>query len=158
MACLAGALPAAVHARPRVTGARAEVRKADAARCGAVAGRDLEGFLLLLADDVAFFPDDRPVSRGREAVRVLLAPFFDPKGPSLRCEPLTAEVARSGDMAYTTGTYDERGTEAERSPTRGHGKYVTLWRRRAGGPWRIAVDIGNAEPLPERDFGPPPRP
>jgi ketosteroid isomerase-like protein len=66
-------------------------------------------------------------------------------------------VAASGELAYTTGTYLVKGTDAERSPTRGHGKYVTVWRRR-GGRWQVAVDIGNGSPPVERDFGPPPPP
>jgi uncharacterized protein (TIGR02246 family) len=140
----------------RVTDARSRVREVDAARCAAMQARDLDRFSSLLSDDVAFFPDQMPVARGKAAVRELLAPFFDPKGPAMRCEPKTVDVARAGDLAYVTGTYDVTGTEAERSPTRGHGKYVTLWRRLRGGAWKLA--IGNAEPPRERDFGPPPPP
>lgn len=137
--------------------ARAAVRRADLDRCAAMAARDLGRFLSLLSDDVAFFPDQMPVARGKEAVRELLAPFFDPKGPSMRCEPGTAEVSRSMDLAYVTGTYDEKGTAAARGPTRGHGKYVTIWRK-SGRAWKLVVHIGNAEPPAERDFGPPPEP
>ena len=151
---LAGAVGAA---KTHATGARAAVREADVRRCAAVAARDIDRFLSLLADDVAVFPDQQPIVKGKPAVRTLFAPFFDAKGPALSCEPLTAEVAASGDMAYTTGTYLVKGTDAERSATRGHGKYVTVWRKR-GGRWRVAVDIGNSTPPPERDFGPPPTP
>jgi uncharacterized protein (TIGR02246 family) len=151
---LAAAEPPA-GARP--ASAADAVRRADAQRCAALAARDLDGFLALLADDALFFPDRMPVAKGKEAVRTLLAPFFDPKGPSLRCEAATADVSRSSDLAYVTGTYDEKGTDAERGPTRGHGKYVAIWRRR-GGAWRLVLHIGNAEPPAERDFGPPPQP
>jgi ketosteroid isomerase-like protein len=138
------------------TAARTAVRRADTERCAAMAARDLDRFLTLLADDVAVFPDQQRPVQGKAAVRELWAPFFDGKGPSLRCEPSTAEVARSGELAYTTGTYLTTGTEAERSPTRGHGKYVTIWRKRGG--WKVILDIGNASPPVERDFGPPPPP
>jgi uncharacterized protein (TIGR02246 family) len=149
---------AAGGAVPKSVGPRAAVRQADVDRCAAAAARDVDRFLSLLADDVAFFPDQMPVARGKAAVQELLAPFFDPKGPAMRCEPATVQIAGSGDLAYTTGTYDVTGTAAERSPTRGHGKYVTIWKRRPGGAWKLAVDIGNGEPPAERDFGPPPLP
>jgi len=142
----------------RAAGPRAAVRQADIDRCAAVAARDMDRFLALLADDAAFFPDQMPLARGKAAIHELLAPFFDPKGPTLKCEPMTADVSRSGDLAYTTGTYDVGGTPAERSPTRGHGKYVTIWKRRPGGAWKLAVDVGNGAPPPEPDFGPPPLP
>lgn len=153
---LASGAGGAAVPNPRAAGARAILRLADVDRCAAVAARDVDRFLALLADDVAFFPDQMPVARGKAAIRELLAPFFDPKGPTMRCEPATAHVG-SGDIAYTTGTYDVTGTAALRSPTGGHGKYVAIWKRR-GGAWKLAVDIGNSAPRPERDFGPPPLP
>jgi uncharacterized protein (TIGR02246 family) len=142
----------------RVTDAQSRVREADAARCAAMRTRDLDRFSSLLSDDVAFFADQMPVARGPAAVRELLAAFFDPRGPAMRCEPRTVEVSRSGDLAYVTGTSDVTGTEAERSPTAGHGKYVTIWRRDRAGKWKLILAIGNAEPRPQQDFGPPPTP
>jgi uncharacterized protein (TIGR02246 family) len=139
------------------TQAQAAVLKAETQRCAAIAARDAEAFYAMLSDDAAFFPDDMHVARGKPAVRELLAAFFDPKGPTVSCEPNTAEVSRASDLAYVTGTYDEKGTAAERSPTRGHGKYVTIWRRR-GRAWRLVLEIGNAEPPKQPDFGPPPQP
>jgi uncharacterized protein (TIGR02246 family) len=136
---------------------QARVREVDAKRCAAMQARDLERFSSLLSDDVAFFPDQMPVARGKEKVRELLVAFFDPKGPAMTCEPKTVDVSRSADLAYVTGTYDEKGTPAERSLTRGHGKYVTIWRKH-GRAWKLVLLIGNAEPPAERDFGPPPRP
>jgi ketosteroid isomerase-like protein len=137
--------------------ARAAVRRADAERCAALGARDQDRFVFLLADDTVVFPDQAPPVEGKAAVRTFWAPFFDAKGPTLSCEPVTVEVAASGDLAYTLGKYSMKGVPAERSPTRGHGKYVTIWRKRNGG-WKVAVDIGNGSPPPERDFGPPPPP
>jgi len=151
------ALTAAQPKKSTAAGVQTAVRQADAQRCAAAAARDFERFLALLADDVEVYPSEHPIVKGVPAAREFFAPFFDPKGPKLSCEPLTVEVAASGDLAYTTGTYLTKGTEAERGPTRGHGKYVTVWRKR-GGRWRVAVDIGNASPPKERDFGPPPPP
>jgi len=151
------ALSAAQPKKSTAAVAKAAVRQADAQRCAAASARDFERFLSLLADDVEVYASDHPIVKGVPAAREFFAPFFDAKGPGLGCEPLTAEVAASGDLAYTTGTYLTKGTEAERGPARGHGKYVTVWRKR-GGRWRVVVDIGNASPPKERDFGPPPTP
>jgi ketosteroid isomerase-like protein len=137
--------------------AAATVLQVDANRCAALAARDGGRFFSLLSEDAAFFPEGMPVAKGKTAVRTLLAPFFDPKGPTMSCQPATVEVSRSADLAYVTGTYDEQGTAAARSPTRGHGKYVTIWSK-SGRAWKLVVHIGNAEPPPERDFGPPPQP
>ena len=139
------------------TPTQAAVLGAEKGRCAALAARDADAFFSLLSDDAAFFPDAMPVAKGKAAVRTLLAAFFTPKGPAMTCEPASAEVSRAADLAWVTGTYDEKGTAAERSPTRGHGKYVAIWRKR-GRAWRLVLHIGNAEPVAERDFGPPPQP
>ena len=151
------ALSAAQPKKSTAAGGGAAVRHADTQRCAAAAARDFDRFLALLADDVSVFASEHPVVQGRAAAREHFAPFFDPKGPSLTCAPKTVEVAASGDLAYTTGTYLRKGTADERKPTRGHGKYVTVWRKREGR-WRVVVDIGNSSPPEERDFGPPPPP
>jgi len=152
--CLVAAAAAAgPRTKTGLAGERAAVRQADVDRARAVAARDVERFLSFLAEDVAFFPDQAPVAKGKAAVRELWAPFFDPKGPALSWEPVTVEVAASGDLAYTTGTFEVEAADAHR-----YGKYVTIWRKRPGGRWKVAVDIGNSVPPPERDFGPPPPP
>ena len=154
LALLLSAGGAASDAKARAAGARATVRQADIDRCAAVAARDLDRFLSFLADDVTFFPDGVPAATGKAKVAEIWAPFFDEKGPALKREPVTAEVAASGDLAYTTGTYVmTRGSGARR-----YGKYVTVWKKRPRGAWQVAVDIDNTEPPPERDFGPPPLP
>lgn len=148
---------AAASASAQGTPARATVLDADRKRCAAIAARDVDRFLGLLSEDVAFFPDGMPVARGKPAVRALLTPFFDPKGPAMRCEPQAVEMSKAADLAYVNGTFDVTGTEAERSPTGGHGKYVTIWRKR-GRAWKLVLAIGNAEPPRQPDFGPPPPP
>jgi ketosteroid isomerase-like protein len=154
---LAAAASGASGAKAGVATARAAVRQADVDMARAVAARDLDRFLSFLADDVSFFPDGAPIAKGKPAVRVLWAPFFEAQGPALSWTPATVEVAASGDLAYTTGTFEMKGTDAQGKATHEYGKYVTIWRKRPDG-WKVAVDIGNSEPPPERDFGPPPLP
>ena len=137
--------------------AQAAVLAADKERCAAVAARDAPRFFSLLSEEAAFFADGMPVAKGKEAVGALLRPFFDAKGPAMRCEPQAVEASKSADLAYVTGTFDVTGTEADRSPTRGHGKYVTIWRKRERA-WKLVLAIGNSEPPAQPDFGPPPPP
>ena len=63
--------------------------------------------------------------------------------------PQYAEVANSGDMGYTWGTYslaykDENGEEQK-----SYGKYLNVWKKQTDGKWKVAVDIGNDSPDPE---------
>jgi ketosteroid isomerase-like protein len=56
----------------------------------------------------------------------------------LTWEPQGGDVAQSGDLGYTYGTYlmKEGATEVR-------GTYVTVWRKRPDGRWKYALDSGN---------------
>jgi ketosteroid isomerase-like protein len=58
---------------------------------------------------------------------------------SLRLEPAFADVASSGDLGYSYGSF-AAGT--------GNGYYLHLWTRDAAGAWRIAVAIHQAAESP----------
>lgn len=55
--------------------------------------------------------------------------------------PEYADVANSGDLGFTTGPFEMRPGGASDTVAR-YGHYVTLWRRRAGGAWEVALDFG----------------
>jgi len=59
----------------------------------------------------------------------------------LSWHPTYADVARSGELGYTTGPWEFR-PQASDEKASGHGHFVTLWRRQPDGSWLFAVDIG----------------
>jgi ketosteroid isomerase-like protein len=64
-------------------------------------------------------------------------------------EPIFAASARAGDMGYTTGPWELKNNNQPDA----FGNYVTLWRKRSGQDWKIALDVGVSNPQPS---GPPP--
>ena len=74
-----------------------------------------------------------------------------PSASQLSWEPAFADLAKSGDLGYTTGPWELRRTPQD-SPT-AFGHYVTLWRKQADGSWKIALDLGishQQSPKPKR--------
>jgi len=71
-------------------------------------------------------------------------------GGTLRWTPEVAGLSEDGLLGFTSGPYQEQGEDA--SPT-GTGRYVTLWRREAGGEFRFVLDVGvsgpGIEPFPD---------
>ncbi len=65
---------------------------------------------------------------------------------SLQWDPQYAEVARSGDLGWSWGTYVSRGTRPGNTPVVTTGKYLSIWHRQPDGSWKIAIDIGNEAP------------
>ncbi len=96
-------------------------------------------FVEYAADDALLFRAGVGPIRGRAAIG---ASFADAAGATLQWATEAAEVAASGDLAYTWGwyTFSAEG----RSST---GNYVSVWRR-VDGRWRYVVDLGVPAPRP----------
>lgn len=111
------------------------------------AEKGMDGFLSFIAEDAAFFPAGGSISMGHEAARAIWAEILTTPGVSLRWKPVRAELGRSGELGYTYGTYVFRKSEPGKEDVTSYGKYVTIWRKEAGG-WKVAADIGTPSPAP----------
>jgi ketosteroid isomerase-like protein len=68
----------------------------------------------------------------------------------LQFEATKADVAKSGDIAYTQGTYSMTMSDPKtKQPVTDKGKYVTVYKKQADGSWKAVSDILNSDlPLP----------
>lgn len=56
------------------------------------------------------------------------------------------EVAKSGEIGYTRGTYTMTMSARDtKKVLREKGKYVTIYSRQADGSWKMMEDISNAD-------------
>lgn len=113
------------------------------------AEKGLEGFLSFIAEDAAFFPAGGQISLGPEAARAIWSELLTTPGVSIRWTPLKAELARSGELGYTYGTFVSHRSQPGQEAITRHGKYVTIWRKNPDGAWKVVVDIGTPSPAPE---------
>jgi ketosteroid isomerase-like protein len=111
--------------------------------------RGTEGWVSFFADSGAQLPDRGPALVGHAAIRAHMRAAFSDPAVQLRWAPTRGDVAASGDLGYTYGSWrlvarDSAGAER----VAGRGKYITVWQRDAAGRWKVAVDGGNQEPPP----------
>ncbi|PYX88395.1 MAG: nuclear transport factor 2 family protein, partial [Acidobacteria bacterium] len=57
-----------------------------------------------------------------------------------------AEMAASGDLGYTYGTFEFRAKDKDGHPIVRYGKYATVWKKQKDGTWKVAMDMGNSAP------------
>ena len=101
-----------------------------------------ESFLAFFADDgIVFRP--HPV-RYKETV-ANTPPPTNPLAVTLNWEPLFADVARSGDLGYTTGPYTLTDNSPEKRQPQ-HGFFFSVWKKQADGNWRVVLDAGIRTP------------
>ena len=122
----------------------AAIRAADAQWLAAARAHDLERTLSFWSDDVILMQPGAPPVVGKAALRNYVAGAF--AIPNFSISWITDRVwaARSGELAYATGTDEIRMTSPEGKSVVEHNKAVAIWRRQADGSWKCAVDIWNA--------------
>jgi ketosteroid isomerase-like protein len=148
MLCLSFALvlsSCAHTANDDSTNAVNAIRAADTALSKAVADKDLEGIMLWYAEDAVLLPTAEPIVIGRSAIReewqhILSIPDFQNTSSLTRID-----VSSGGDMAYSMGTYSATMRGEDGNPVTEPGKWLAVWRRQAGGSWRIVADTYNTD-------------
>ena len=112
---------------------------ADVARLGH------DAFLNYIADDGVEVVDGGGFDT-KEAMRKR-APW--PEGTTLTWTPIEAEMAASGDLGYTYGTYVYTAKNKEGKVVVNYGKYTSIWKKQKDGQWKVVVDMGNSSPDPK---------
>ncbi len=92
----------------------------------------------LYADDACILMPGRPIIRGKSQILAFWQAALE--GPVQAVTLNTTEVNVSGDMAYALGNNSVMLKPAGEYPRQEKGKYVAVYRRRAGSGWEIVVD------------------
>jgi len=126
------------------------VRKADADWSTAMGTKNVDEFMKYFADDGVLMMPNMPAMNGAATIRSSIEPMMP--SMSVSWTATNAEVAASGDLAYTTGTYQASMTMPDGTMHPDNGKYATVWKKQADGSWKVVVDIFNSDipmPMPE---------
>jgi len=113
------------------------------------AARDLDKLVAHYADNAVLMPPGFPSVTGPVEIRKMLKGMVDDPAMSLKFQAARVEVASSGDMGYTQGTYQMTMTDAaSKQVIHDHGSYVTAYRKQPGGSWKAVADIATSEAPP----------
>lgn len=103
-------------------------------------------FLAAMTDDAVVFDPGRATNAKKLWTE-------RPERPGLLSwEPVYADVARSGDLGYTTGPWEFRPKGPADQPV-GWGEFFTVWRKQPDGSWKWELDVGVSHP--RRESAPP---
>ena len=120
------------------------IRAANAQWSRAAGAKDLEGTLSFYADDAVLLWPNSPPAVGKQAVRAAWSEEFKDPAYSLSWRIDQVVISRSGDLAYSRGSYDFTYALAGHA-VREHGKYLVVWKKQSNGAWRVVVDVSNAD-------------
>jgi ketosteroid isomerase-like protein len=110
---------------------------------------NIDQWLGYFASDAAVYTTGAPVITGTDSIRAMFARFQAMPGFSVHWTPTKADVAASGELAMTAGTYEFIVNDPQGKPTTEHGKYLTVWKKGPDGAWKVTDDMFNSdEPMP----------
>ena len=115
------------------------VRDADAQWSKAAAAKDLDKTISFYADDAVVLPPNQAAVTTKEGIRNLWKDLIE-SVTSINWTATRVEMAKSGDMACLSGTYELTMNDG----TKDHGKYCEVWEKK-GGTWKCGTDIWNSD-------------
>ena len=125
------------------------LRELDAQWSKAAASKDVDKTISYYGDEVTVLPANAPVATTREAIRKIWKDMLTSPGFAGGWQATRVEIARAGDMAYVSGTYELTMNDANGKPATDRGKFVEVWRKQTDGGWKCVMDIWNSDlPLP----------
>ena len=110
------------------------------------AAKDADKLTSHYADDATLMMPDEPIVMGKDNIRTALKEMVTDKNLALSFATSTAQVAKSGDVGYTQGTYSMTMTSPRtKKPVTEKGKYLTVYKKQSDGTWKAIEDINNAD-------------
>jgi uncharacterized protein (TIGR02246 family) len=97
-------------------------------------------------DAVVMLPDSAPTT-GLEAIRTLAQKNMDDPGFTFAFSSDKVDVATSGDLAVSRGSFTETSTDPDtKKPAAVTGSFVTVYKPEADGTWKAVWDIATPGP------------
>ena len=116
------------------------LRDLDAQWSAAAAAKDVDKTVSFYSDDAIVLPPNGPAATTKEAIRNVWKDMIA-SATSVNWKATRVEVAKSGDMAYLSGTYEVTMNDG----TKDRGKYLEVWEKQADGKWKCGADMWNSD-------------
>jgi uncharacterized protein (TIGR02246 family) len=121
------------------------LRNLDAQWSAAAGAKDLEKTVSFYSDDAIVMPPNASVATSKEAIRKVWQDLLASPGLVISWKATKVEVAKSGDLACLSGTYELTMNDPSAKPINDRGKYVEVWEKQADGRWKCGTDIWNSD-------------
>jgi uncharacterized protein (TIGR02246 family) len=118
------------------------IKDTEAAWMKEAASKDVDKWLSYYTDDAALLMPNAPAITGKDNMRAALKPVMTDPNFALSFSATKVDTAKSGDLAYSQGTYSMTVTDpAAKAPVTDHGKYLTIFKKQADGSWKAVEDM-----------------
>jgi ketosteroid isomerase-like protein len=117
----------------------------DDAWSSAAAARDVDAVASFYAEDAIAYPPAEPLASGRPAARKVWAAYLADPTCAISWKTTHAGVSGSGELGFTSGTYEDSFQGADGQPVLSRGKYLCVWKKDSRGVWKAIHDMWNTD-------------
>ena len=121
------------------------LRTLDSEWSKAAGSKDVDKTVSYYADDAIVLPPNSPVLTSKESIRAMWKGILGAPGFSGGWKATKVDVARSGDLAYVSGSYEMTENDATGKPMTDKGKYLAVFKKQGDGTWKCVVDMFNTD-------------
>jgi ketosteroid isomerase-like protein len=120
------------------------LRDLDAQWAAAATAKDVDKTVSFYADDAVVFPSNAPSVSTKATIKTLWKDMIA-SAANESWKSTKVEVAKSGDMAWVSGTYEVTMKNASGKPVTERGKYLEVWEKQGDGQWKCGADMWNSD-------------
>lgn len=125
------------------------IRELEEAWAKIMEAKDAAKFASYYAANASLYLTGMPPMHGSDAIAKGLKDAMADPNFSGTFKGTKLQVAQSGDLAYTEGSYEVSITDpVSKKKVTEKGHYVTDWMKQPDGSWKVVADITAAEPAP----------
>jgi uncharacterized protein (TIGR02246 family) len=109
------------------------------------AAKDADKLVGYYADDAVLMVPGMDAAEGKDAIQKAITQMVADPALSLKFQASHVDAAKSGDFAYTQGSYTLAMTNPNtKKVVNDHGSYVTVFHKQADGSWKAVSDIATS--------------
>ena len=123
----------------------AAIRKADADWVKAAQTEKVDDWVAFYSKNAVLLPPNDKKVDTQEGIRKYIGELLAAPGLAINWSPAKVEVARSGELAYTQGSYTLTMNDAHGKPTTDQGKTLEIWKKQGDGSWKCIVDMWSSD-------------
>ena len=117
----------------------------DAQWSKAAESKDVDKTVSYYADGALVMPPNAPAATTKDAIQKIWKDTLTNAGFSGSWKATKVEVAKSGDLANVSGTWEFTLNDAKGRPATDRGKFLEVWKKQTSGTWKCAIDIWNSD-------------
>jgi uncharacterized protein (TIGR02246 family) len=113
------------------------------------ASKNAEKLTAYYTDDAVLMAPGMAPAAGKDAIHTMISQMITDPALSLKFQASKVDAAKSGDMAYSQGSYTMTMTDpTTKQMVNDHGSYVTVYHKQADGSWKVVSDIATSSVPP----------